>query len=54
MTFSRTPLLLALLPLLATAAHADETDGQSKITRLAPVRVVGEAGGAPRDAGSDG
>ncbi|HEY1069151.1 TonB-dependent siderophore receptor [Thermomonas sp.] len=54
MIFSRTPLLLALLPLLATAAHADETDGQSKITRLAPVRVVGEADATPRDAGIDG
>lgn len=54
MTFSRTPLLLTLLPLLATAAHADETDGQPKITRLAPVRVVGEADATPRDAGIDG
>ena len=54
MTFSRTPLLLALLPLLATAAHADETDGQPKITRLAPVRAVRGGDGAPRDAGIDG
>lgn len=53
MPFSRAPLLLALLPLLATAAHADETDGQTKITRLAPVRATAELEGT-RESGVDG
>ena len=48
------PLLLALLPLLATAAPADEADGQSKITRLAPVRATTDGDDKPRDAGIDG
>lgn len=48
------PLLLALLPLLATAAPADEADGQSKITRLAPVRATVDANDSPREAGIDG
>ena len=54
MTFSRTPLLLALLPVLATAAPADDTDAQSKITRLPAVHATAEADDKPRDAGIDG
>lgn len=52
MRLSPSPLLLALLPLLATAAPAtDDTDAQAqKITRLAPVQAT--AGDVtPRDAG---
>lgn len=45
MKLSRTPLLLALLPLLATAAPSDDHDDDqaSKITRLAPVRATADA-----------
>ncbi len=48
------PLLLALLPLLTTAAPADEADGQSKITRLAPVRATTDADDQGHEAGVDG
>lgn len=54
MTFSRTPLLLALLPVLATAAPADDIDAQSKITRLPTVHATADADDKPRDAGIDG
>ncbi|WP_449447806.1 TonB-dependent siderophore receptor [Thermomonas brevis] len=54
MTLSRTPLLLALLPLLATAAPADERiDDDQQITRLAPVLVTADAD-RPRTDGIDG
>ena len=46
MTLSPTPLLLALLPLLATAAPADThttTDASTKITKLATVQVIADA-----------
>ena len=52
MKLSRTPLLLALLPLLATAAPADDAADTSKVTRLAPVRAIADA--VPRAAGLDG
>ena len=60
MTLSPTPLLLALLlallPLLATAAPADThttTDASTKITKLATVQVIADAKDAPRDTGSN-
>ncbi len=54
MKLSPTPLLLALLPLLATAAPADEHDATDrKITKLAAVQVVGDAKDAARDTGSN-
>ncbi|QNN47192.1 TonB-dependent siderophore receptor [Thermomonas brevis] len=54
MTLSRTPLLLALLPLLATAAPGDErVDDDPQITRLAPVLVTPDAD-KPRADGIDG
>ena len=40
---SLSPLLLALLPLLATAHPADDLDGQSKITRLPAVQATADA-----------
>lgn len=48
------PLLLALLPLLATAGPADDLDGQSKITRLPAVQAAVDGEDKPRDAGIDG
>ncbi len=48
------PLLLALLPLLAAAQPGDELDAQSKITRLPTVQVTADGDDTPNDAGIDG
>ncbi len=51
---SLSPLLLALLPLLAPAQPTDALDGQSKITRLPAVQATADTDDKPRDAGIDG
>lgn len=54
MKLSHTPLLLALLPLLAHATgHDDLADGAQKITKLAPVRATVDDTDKPRKDGID-